>query len=187
MCNYHHRDKSIQSNINFELNCFPICTFDANRKGVYYLSIAAAGFLVLILGLAILRFIVFCIVWVITGSKHHFWLFPNLTEDVGFLASFWPLYTVSMDDNSSTCVPNSYHFIFNKFKFINWSSFQLILILNNVSSTYFSMNIKMVHHQKTRKVNDVRKIKIVMVKKSQMHLYSSRRKSRILKRISLAV
>lgn len=65
------------------------------RKGVYYLSIAAAGFLVFILGLAVLRFIVFCVIWLITGSKHHFWLFPNLTEDVGFFASFWPLYKVT--------------------------------------------------------------------------------------------
>jgi translocation protein SEC62 len=64
------------------------------RKGVYYLSIAAAGFLVFILGLAVLRFVVFCIVWVFTGGKHHFWLLPNLTEDVGFVASFWPLYKV---------------------------------------------------------------------------------------------
>lgn len=77
-----------------------VCLFPlwppAIRKGVYYLSIAAAGFLVFILGLAALRFIVFCIVWVLTGSKHHFWIFPNLTEDVGFFASFWPLYTVSV-------------------------------------------------------------------------------------------
>lgn len=65
------------------------------RKGVYYLSIAAAGFLVFILSLAIIRFVVFCIIWVLTGSKHHVWIFPNLTEDVGFFASFWPLYTVS--------------------------------------------------------------------------------------------
>lgn len=71
-------------------------TFNLYRKGVYYLSIAAAGFLVFILGLAVLRFVVFCVVWTITGSKHHFWLFPNLTEDVGFLESFWPLYTVSL-------------------------------------------------------------------------------------------
>jgi len=71
------------------------------RKGVYYLSIAAAGFLVLILGLAVLRFIVFCLVWTLTGSKHHFWLFPNLTEDVGFLASFWPLYTHEYRDGAS--------------------------------------------------------------------------------------
>lgn len=65
------------------------------RKGVYYLSIAAAGFLVFILGLAVLRAIVFAFVWIVTGGKHHFWIFPNLTEDVGFLASFQPLYQVN--------------------------------------------------------------------------------------------
>lgn len=65
------------------------------RKGVYYLSIAAAGFLTFILGLVVIRFIVFCIVWALTGAKYHFWLFPNLTEDVGFFASFWPIYMVS--------------------------------------------------------------------------------------------
>lgn len=70
------------------------------RKGVYYLSIAAAGFLVFILGLAALRFIVFCLIWVLTGSKHHVWIFPNLTEDVGFFASFWPLYTHEYRDGS---------------------------------------------------------------------------------------
>nr|XP_032517019.1 translocation protein SEC62 isoform X5 [Danaus plexippus plexippus] len=62
------------------------------RKGVYYLSIAAAGFLVLIIALAVLRVVVFCTVWVATLARHHLWLLPNLTEDVGFFASFWPLY-----------------------------------------------------------------------------------------------
>nr|XP_053628577.1 translocation protein SEC62-like [Cherax quadricarinatus] len=62
------------------------------RKGVYYLSVAAAGFLGVILGLAVLRFIVFIIIWVLTMGIHHLWLLPNLTEDVGFFASFWPLY-----------------------------------------------------------------------------------------------
>ncbi|XP_037709707.1 translocation protein SEC62 isoform X2 [Drosophila subpulchrella] len=62
------------------------------RKGVYYLSVAAAGFLVFILALTIIRLIVFIIVWGLTGGKLHFWIFPNLTEDVGFFASFWPLY-----------------------------------------------------------------------------------------------
>jgi len=62
------------------------------RQGVYYLSLAAAGFLVFILALAVLRLVVFCMVWGITFGIHHLWLLPNLTEDVGFLASFWPLY-----------------------------------------------------------------------------------------------
>ncbi|KAH8273809.1 hypothetical protein KR044_001104, partial [Drosophila immigrans] len=62
------------------------------RKGVYYLSITAAGFLVFILALTVVRLIIFTIVWALTGGKLHFWIFPNLTEDVGFFASFWPLY-----------------------------------------------------------------------------------------------
>nr|CAG4635708.1 EOG090X0D00 [Artemia franciscana] len=62
------------------------------RKGVYYLSLAGAGFLLFILGLAVLRFILFCLIWIVSLGKHHFWLLPNLTEDVGFFASFWPLY-----------------------------------------------------------------------------------------------
>uniref|UniRef100_A0A2M3ZZX7 Translocation protein SEC62 n=1 Tax=Anopheles triannulatus TaxID=58253 RepID=A0A2M3ZZX7_9DIPT len=68
------------------------------RKGVYYLSIAAAGFLVFILGLVVLRCILFCLIWVLSGGKHHFWLLPNLTEDVGFFASFWPLYNHEYKD-----------------------------------------------------------------------------------------
>ncbi|CAH0715748.1 unnamed protein product, partial [Brenthis ino] len=62
------------------------------RKGVYYLSVAAAAFLVMIIALAVLRVVVFCLVWILTLSRHHLWLLPNLTEDVGFFASFWPLY-----------------------------------------------------------------------------------------------
>nr|CAG4645094.1 EOG090X0D00 [Leptodora kindtii] len=62
------------------------------RKGVYYLSVLAAGFLMLILGLAIFRVIVFCLLWLVTLGRHHLWLLPNLTEDVGFVASFWPLW-----------------------------------------------------------------------------------------------
>ena len=36
--------------------------------------------------------VLFLIVWTLTFGKHHFWLLPNLTEDVGFFASFVPLY-----------------------------------------------------------------------------------------------
>lgn len=93
------------------------------RKGVYYLSIAAAGFLVLILSLAVLRFIVFCVVWTLTGSKHHFWIFPNLTEDVGFFASFWPLYLVRQ------CLSLSVHHV-HKQQFIVASNRKQIFFLN---------------------------------------------------------
>lgn len=67
------------------------------RTGVYYLSMTAAGFLVFLLVLVILRFILFCCVWIASGGKHHFWFLPNLTEDVGFFDSFKPLYKVSCD------------------------------------------------------------------------------------------
>uniref|UniRef100_A0A8D9EII1 Oxysterol-binding protein n=1 Tax=Cacopsylla melanoneura TaxID=428564 RepID=A0A8D9EII1_9HEMI len=62
------------------------------RMGVQYLSIAGACFIAFIIILAILRLIMFCLVWMVTFGKFHLWLFPNLTEDVGFFASFWPLY-----------------------------------------------------------------------------------------------
>jgi len=62
------------------------------RKGVYYLSILAAGFLCLIIGLAVVRLVIFCVIWAVSMGRHHLWILPNLTEDVGFLESFWPLY-----------------------------------------------------------------------------------------------
>lgn len=62
------------------------------RNGVYYLSLSAAGFVGFILSLVVVRLILFCIVIVLTIGRHHFWLLPNLTEDVGFFDSFKPLY-----------------------------------------------------------------------------------------------
>jgi hypothetical protein len=59
------------------------------------LSIAAAGFLIFMIALAAVKVVLFCVIWALTFGKHHFWLFPNLTEDVGFLASFWPIYQVN--------------------------------------------------------------------------------------------
>lgn len=62
------------------------------RKGVHYLSISAAGFLILILCLALLKYIIFGLLFVLTGGKLKLWIFPNLTEDVGFFESFLPVY-----------------------------------------------------------------------------------------------
>ncbi|MBN3298562.1 SEC62 protein, partial [Amia calva] len=63
------------------------------RVGVYYLSVAAGCFVASILMLAVARCILFLIIWVVTGGRHHFWFLPNLTADVGFIDSFRPLYT----------------------------------------------------------------------------------------------
>ena len=38
------------------------------------------------------RVILFGLVWAVTFGKHHLWIFPNLTEDVGIIESFMPLY-----------------------------------------------------------------------------------------------
>uniref|UniRef100_A0A3B4FKK6 Translocation protein SEC62 n=1 Tax=Pundamilia nyererei TaxID=303518 RepID=A0A3B4FKK6_9CICH len=62
------------------------------RVGVYYLSVAAGCFVASILLLAV-RCILFLIIWLVTGGRHHFWFLPNLTADVGFIDSFRPLYT----------------------------------------------------------------------------------------------
>ncbi|XP_033323181.1 translocation protein 1 [Megalopta genalis] len=62
------------------------------RLGVYYMSVAGAAFLLFLMTLATIRLIVFCLLWVPTLGRCHLWLVPNLTADVGFFASFWPLY-----------------------------------------------------------------------------------------------
>jgi len=77
-----------------DLKYILLFNFETIRKGVYYLSVGAAGFLIFILGLAVLRVVVFCLLWLVSVGRHHLWLFPNLTEDVGFFASFWPLWKV---------------------------------------------------------------------------------------------
>ncbi|KAG8581202.1 hypothetical protein GDO81_007586 [Engystomops pustulosus] len=63
------------------------------RVGVYYLSVGAGCFVASILLLAVARCILFLIIWLLTGGRHHFWFLPNLTADVGFIDSFRPLYT----------------------------------------------------------------------------------------------
>ncbi|KAF8786438.1 Translocation protein SEC62 like protein [Argiope bruennichi] len=71
------------------------------RHYIYYLSVAAAFFLIFIIGLAVLRLIVFVVLWILTLGKHHLWLLPNLTEDVGFFESFWPLYKYEYKGSTS--------------------------------------------------------------------------------------
>jgi len=62
------------------------------RTGVHYLSWGAIGVLLLIMALAVLKYILFGALFVLSGGKLSFWLFPNLTEDVGFFESFMPVY-----------------------------------------------------------------------------------------------
>merc|ERR1712013_425734 len=75
---------------------FPLWPMEM-RQGVYYLSVAAAGFLVFIIVLAIIKYIIFVIVFICSAGKLKLWIFPNLTEDVGFFESFWPIYVYTYD------------------------------------------------------------------------------------------
>ncbi|RNA08919.1 translocation SEC62 [Brachionus plicatilis] len=78
------------------LGSIGICLFplwpSVVREGVYYVSLAGASFLGGILGLAVFKYILFAFIWLCTLGSVHFWLFPNLTEDVGFFESFVPVY-----------------------------------------------------------------------------------------------
>uniref|UniRef100_A0A8R1DNG7 Translocation protein SEC62 n=1 Tax=Caenorhabditis japonica TaxID=281687 RepID=A0A8R1DNG7_CAEJA len=63
------------------------------RQGVYYVSITGIGCFAAIIVTAILRTILFCIIYAATFGKHKLWILPNLTEDCGVLESFQPWYT----------------------------------------------------------------------------------------------
>merc|ERR1712039_326351 len=53
--------------------------------------------LVFIIVLAIIKYILFLLCFIATMGKLKLWIFPNLTEDVGFFESFWPMYVYTYD------------------------------------------------------------------------------------------
>ncbi|CAB3404013.1 unnamed protein product [Caenorhabditis bovis] len=63
------------------------------RQGVYYVSLTGIGLFASIIVVAILRTILFGIIYAVTLGKHKLWILPNLTEDCGVLESFQPWYT----------------------------------------------------------------------------------------------
>ncbi|VDP47847.1 unnamed protein product [Heligmosomoides polygyrus] len=63
------------------------------RQGVYYLSLGGIALFGAIVVVAILRTILFGIIWLATMGQHKLWILPNLTEDCGFFESFQPWYT----------------------------------------------------------------------------------------------
>jgi len=83
--------------------CFPLWPSQV-REGVYYLSLGGVGFLGGIIGLAMFKYILFAFVWTVTVGNVKFWLFPNLTEDVGFFESFVPVYTCKTASKSKETV-----------------------------------------------------------------------------------
>jgi translocation protein SEC62 len=63
------------------------------RVGIYYLSLVGLALFGVLIGVAVARTILFCVIWCASLGVHHFWLLPNLTEDCGFFESFKPLYS----------------------------------------------------------------------------------------------
>uniref|UniRef100_A0A915CYU6 Translocation protein SEC62 n=1 Tax=Ditylenchus dipsaci TaxID=166011 RepID=A0A915CYU6_9BILA len=63
------------------------------RLGIYYLSVTGIACFGVLIGLALARSILFCIIWACTVGRHKLWVLPNLTEDCGFFESFKPFYT----------------------------------------------------------------------------------------------
>lgn len=62
------------------------------REYSWYISVAGAVFVGCILALAILRYIVYAVLWVCTLGQLDFWMLPNLTAECGFFESFVPAY-----------------------------------------------------------------------------------------------
>merc|ERR1719330_1415619 len=62
------------------------------RKGAGWLSWIAVLFLLAVLVVGIIKYLLFALLYVFSAKKLRFWILPNLTKDVGFLKSFWPLY-----------------------------------------------------------------------------------------------
>ncbi|CAF1064469.1 unnamed protein product [Adineta ricciae] len=81
------------------IGCIGVCLFplwpSQVRTGVYYLSITLASLLGALLSLAVLKYIIFALIWLVTMGNIRFWFLPNLTEDVGFFESFVPFYVIN--------------------------------------------------------------------------------------------
>ena len=71
---------------------FPLWPEWLRYSAWYATSSVAMGLLGLLFGLAIIRLMIYGIVFVFTKSKCRFWIFPNLFAEVGFFESFVPYY-----------------------------------------------------------------------------------------------
>uniref|UniRef100_A0A0K0D045 Translocation protein SEC62 n=1 Tax=Angiostrongylus cantonensis TaxID=6313 RepID=A0A0K0D045_ANGCA len=60
------------------------------RQGVYYLSLAGIAAFGAIVIVAILRTVLFGVIWLFTMGRHKLWILPNLTE-VSFFLKEWLL------------------------------------------------------------------------------------------------
>merc|ERR1711978_821189 len=62
------------------------------RHASGWLSWIAVLFLLAVLVVGIIKYLLFSVLYILSARKLRFWIMPNLTKDVGFIKSFWPLY-----------------------------------------------------------------------------------------------
>jgi len=62
------------------------------RRGTHWIVWLSACFMVGVIIAALLKYTIFGLLYGLSGGKLRFWILPNLSEDVSFLRSFWPLY-----------------------------------------------------------------------------------------------
>ncbi|CAI8055872.1 Translocation protein SEC62 [Geodia barretti] len=73
----------------------------STRVAMWYVAMAAACVIGVLLVLLVLRWFLFGIVVVATLGKVHFWVFPNLNEEkYGFVDSFKPIYSIERSGDS---------------------------------------------------------------------------------------
>ena len=73
----------------------------STRVAMWYVAMAAACIVGVLLVLLVLRWFLFGIIVVATLGKVHFWAFPNLNEEkYGFVDSFKPFYSVERSGDS---------------------------------------------------------------------------------------
>ena len=67
----------------------------STRVAMWYVAIAAACLVGVLLVLLVLRWFLYGLIFVFTMGKVHFWVFPNLNEEkYGFVDSFKPFYSI---------------------------------------------------------------------------------------------
>ena len=73
----------------------------STRVAMWYVAMAAACVVGVLLVLLVLRWFLFGLVLVATLGKVHFWVFPNLNEEkYGFVDSFKPVYSIERSGDS---------------------------------------------------------------------------------------
>ncbi|XP_063901129.1 uncharacterized protein LOC135120719 [Zophobas morio] len=78
------------------------------KEGAVYLFYATLGLILLLLSLCVLRLILFVAIFLLSGARVYFWLYPNLVVEEQFWASFVPLYSLEWRKSSAPKVVDEY-------------------------------------------------------------------------------